>query len=92
MKLTFDDEKKHPNYNSYLKRLNCKNDKGFYSVLFWDNEHEVLTVSRHRTYEAADRKFRTLLVKAQKQCMDVHLLVVSDDDYEVQRASIECYS
>jgi hypothetical protein len=91
MKLTKAQEQKHPKYDELLERIRCENDNGTYTVLFWDDLHDALTVSQHKDCNSADKEFRKILVEVQKKGGCCRLLLVADDDYEVQRAVLTSY-
>lgn len=90
-KLTREQEIQHPNFDVSLNRIRCENDRGIYTVLFWDDLSGSLAISRHRDCDSADRRFRRILVEEQKKGGVCRILLVADDDYEVQRARLTSY-
>ena len=92
MKIDMKAEKNHAKFDGYLSRIDCTNEQGYYTVMFWDDYKETLTLSRHKTCNAGDRQFRKLMVDAQKKGSCCRILLVADDNCEVQRCELTSYN
>jgi len=86
------DMRKLPTYNVLLDRPDCDNEEGYYTVMFFNELAETFHMTKHCCCDAADRKFRSLLVKAQRQGCCCRILLVADDNCEVQRCELTSYS
>jgi len=92
MKIDMNKEHNHSRFNAHLGRIDCANDQGWFTVLFWDEMDETLEMSRHKSREATDKRFRALMNKAQSKNMCCRILSVDDTNGEIMSIDMTSYN